>query len=150
VSGPTRQWRLEADSLKTLMMLLAHHATGEREAGLAALHTLITSGDIDQVAYALAGGFAELAQPRRDRDRPFVNLPTDGPAADRNDYSITANSLIAAAANMHRTEAFLLLERIPLEEKIRLVSLLLDLVVFGIRRWPPPPELRRRPPGYKA
>jgi len=130
---PGDQWVMETDPLKTAFMLLAHHATGERDAGIAALHTLISHGHIDHVAYALAAAFAELAQPHRDRNRPFTNLAGPQP---HNDDGVIANTVIAAAANRHRAEADLVLSPLPLDQKIRVVSLLLELVLLGIRRSP--------------
>jgi hypothetical protein len=141
---PSREWTFEADATTTAMMLLAHHAQ-QREAAMAAIIALIRADEIDGVAYALGPAFAELAQPGRDRHQPFVNVGPSGPAALRNDYSITANSLIAAAANSQRSAAELLLQRLPIEEKIKVVSLLLDLVLYGIRRLPPSPATGKPP-----
>lgn len=51
--------------------------------------------------------------------------------------AVTTNSVIAAAANSHRSEAELLLQRLSIEDKIKVVSLLLDVVLHGIRQQPP-------------
>lgn len=134
---PSRDWTFETDPLKTAFMLLGNHATQEREAAMAAIISLIRTNEIDRVVYALGAAFAELSQPGRDRDRPYVNLDiTASPL--RNDFTVTANSLIAAAANNDRNAAFTLLQVLRIEEKIQVVSLLLDLVLHGIRRLPPP------------
>jgi hypothetical protein len=166
---PSRDWTFETDPMKTAFMLLANHATQEREAAMAAMISLIRTDEIDRAAYALGAAFAELSQPGRDRDRPYVNLDLAASPL-RNDFTVTANSLIAAAANKDRDAALTLLQVLRIEEKIQVVSLLLDLVLYGIRRLPPPlagrhpaapltlpvqpwaaeTERHRRPPGAPA
>ena len=144
-STPRRDPRFESDSTKTALMLLASHATQDGEAGMAAMRALIRADQIDGVAYALGAAFAELAQPQRDRRRPYVNADHVGRPTLRHDSAITANSVIAAAANNHRSEADLLLRQLATREKIHVVSILLDLVLYGIRRLPPPASGRKLP-----